>query len=530
MPWQDDEVVAPPGTAPPPSTLGGYAKAAGAGLINAGTGALGILGDTRDLYNALLEAAGGEVPASVKAPSRLTPTSTDVRQALEENVGPVYKPQGRVEEGIAKAAEWLPNILAGPGGVARRGIEQVAAPLAGTEAAGALAEGTGYEIPAEIAGGLVGGMTAPSVERVTRPSPIEPTRQRLIDALEQGQPPVELTAGQRTGSRPAEYLETELGGEMYQRRRAQQGEAATQRVLNEIGEQGESRATPQVLTRAEARIGTDFDRLASTAVIPLDQQLQNNLLDAVTEFQSTGGVAGGPESVMNLIADLAAQNGGVLRGEAYQTIRSRLGKWTRTGPPEIKQVARDMQEALDNAVERHMPAEHMEEWQQARRQWRNFLVVKDVMSTGGQEVGQGIIPLQKLRAAMEANRPDSYSLGRGELSELAHAGETFMREPPQSGTASRATARLIPTAIGAGLGGGLGSLMTGNLGAAGLASTAGGLAGAAAPAIYGRAAMTRPVQNWIAGQQPGAMSEATRRQLLLQALMAPRLFQEEGGQ
>jgi hypothetical protein len=517
---------------PSESTLSGLAKSAGTGLVRGVTGIAGTLGDTRNLYNMLLEMAGAELTPEEKAPSRLTPTSQDVTGFVEENVtGELYKPQGWAEEGVAKVGEFLPNIIGGPGGLAKRAITQVAAPAIGAEAGRHATEGTAAEPYGELVGTLLGGAAPVAAEGRIRPSPIDPDRQRLVDVLTQEGVGEHLTAGQRTGSRRVEYLETELGGETYARRLAAQDEAATRAVLRRLGENAD-RATPPILNRARARIGGEFDRLAASTVVPMDAQLQNDLLTTITNFQAMGGVAPGPEDTMNLIADLAAQNGGVLRGDAYQTIRSRLGEWSAEAPPEVRQAAIRMQGNLDDAVQRNMPpgSPRLEEFRTARQQWRNYLVVKDVMSKGGGDIGQGRIPLERLRTSMESISPDSYSLGRGELSDLAHAGETLMRQPNNSGTAARQAARGMPAAAVSGIGAGTTAFLTGDYGLAGLAGGVGALGTMAAPAIYGRAAMTRPVQNWLGSQQPGEMSAAARRQLLIQAMMAPRLFQEEGGQ
>jgi hypothetical protein len=140
----------------PSSTLGGYAKAAGTGLARGVTGILGTLGDTRDLYNALLEKAGAELTPAEKAPSRLTPTSQDVEGAVEGVTGEFYEPQTSGEKFVSTIGEFVPGLFGGGAGLARKAITQVAAPAVASEAAGQATEGTAAEPWARLIGALLG--------------------------------------------------------------------------------------------------------------------------------------------------------------------------------------------------------------------------------------------------------------------------------------------------------------------------------------------------------------------------------------
>ncbi len=103
-------------------------------------------------------------------------TSKQIQGAVEKQTGPLYQPQttaGKlVGAGIETAAN--PASYLGPGSLALRAGGALASGVA-SEGAGQLAEGTGYETPARIAGAVAGGTAAakslgPSAAKAATPA------------------------------------------------------------------------------------------------------------------------------------------------------------------------------------------------------------------------------------------------------------------------------------------------------------------------------------------------------------------------
>lgn len=126
----------------------------------------------------------GESP--VPMPDELLASNSDKMAALDKNFD-LHKPQGRAGQFGAAIGETLGNPLsyAGPGSLALRVGAGVAGAV-GSEGAGQAAEGTNYEIPARLAGGLAGGLLAGKVAGLNTPRVANATVEDLKDAASAG--------------------------------------------------------------------------------------------------------------------------------------------------------------------------------------------------------------------------------------------------------------------------------------------------------------------------------------------------------
>jgi len=154
------------------------AKSVGSGLASATVGAIGGLGDIRELASKGVDLAGQElgvdlspVKTAASAASRfipplgmaaMAPTSADVKSTVTDPiVSPDYQPQYETGRLLKKGAEFAPNMLiGGPDGLAARFMTNVAAPAIGSEIGGQVGGPLG-----EIAGGLVGAGGASAAAR-----------------------------------------------------------------------------------------------------------------------------------------------------------------------------------------------------------------------------------------------------------------------------------------------------------------------------------------------------------------------------
>jgi hypothetical protein len=359
-------------------------------------------------------------------------------------------------------------------------------------------------------GGVIGG-AAPYVGSMARRmvSPAPASASQTAAARTMQNEGITLTAGQRTGSKKLQYLESELGGGAADAIMERQAEQLTQAVLRRIGVNG-NRATPDVVDAAYDAIGQRFDNLAAITNTPFDNRLQNNLLQVAADYMDT---AGNPapivERMVNRLGDLARANGGRVTGPIYQEVRSTLGRLSKNADPATRGALRELQEALDDGVERHLSGQTLQAWQDARRAYRNFLVVERAVTSAGQNAAAGLITPAQLRSAAINQNRRAFARGANDFSELANAAVQTMTPLPQSGTAPRATVQAIKGAlpfVGAAVGGG---------GTLGMGALAGAAAGALAPAAVGRAMLSRPgraaiANQWAAGPQAGVVENLLR--------------------
>lgn len=520
-----DQLVAPaagassPSQGQPPQSASGLLKSLGAGAVRGVASLGGMKGDISDLIGAglgkLEQLTGLPSPPEGSAPQMpLSPRSSDLVAAAEGVTGPLYEPQTRAEKYTRTIGEFLPNAIGGPANLGRRLMTRTVAPALGSEAAGQATEGTAAEPYARLAGAMAGATVPTALRRAATPFPNSPERQAMVDTL--AREGVTPTAGQRTGRQRLQAFEQEMGGHAFDRAQSRVNDEFTQAVLRRAGIVG-TRATPDVVNQAFTRIGREFDGLAARTQVPLDQQLQNDLLATVTDYQQvTGQVAPVVENMMNRIAHLAGQNGGVLEGRAYQNIRSKMGEFVRSADGPTQMALREMQEALDDAVERHMSQADRIRWQNARRQYRNILVIERAATGAGSEAAMGAISPARLRQAAVGQNRRAYVRGTDDYSELGHAGQALINVPPRSGTPERLAVRGIPAAIGGVLGGQMGG--PGEI-------AMGAFAGSALPYALGRTALSGPMQRYLSNQRfPTGNQEALRRALATGVLYGPRML------
>lgn len=307
---------------------------------------------------------------------------------------------------------------------------------------------------------------------------------------------ITLSAGQQTGNKGMQYLESELGRGAAEALLERQSEEFTSAVLRRIGVDA-ARATPEVLEDAYRGIGQQFDNLAMVTNTPFDTTLQNNLLNIAADYVSNAGTpAPVVENMVNRIGQLAQQNGGRLTGQTYQEMRSTIGRLSRSTDPTTAMALRVMQDALDDAVERHLSGQTLQAWRDARRAYQNYLVVERAVTSAGEKAAAGLITPAQLRTAAVNQNRRAFAHGSNDYAELARAGIQTMTPLPQSGTAPRLAAQAmnnLPALIGAGLGAPAGPW----------AAIAGATAGYAIPRAVGGAMLSRPGRALLANQLAG---------------------------
>lgn len=166
----------------PENSLAGSAKAIGAGLAEGAASLAGLPADAIDLAARGVDYLGGTNLGEATAPLAQKYGSEGIKSKIEQYTGELPKPQTDTEKFLHSAAGFLPAAAVGPGGVARRVLTQAVVPGVASEAAGQLAEGTGYEPLARVAGALGGAVAASKAANAmaaTRGIPKPPTNELI---------------------------------------------------------------------------------------------------------------------------------------------------------------------------------------------------------------------------------------------------------------------------------------------------------------------------------------------------------------
>lgn len=431
---------------------------------------------------------------------------------------------GRARTGVAGAVANVGGAIAGPAKLAKMGVTATRLPVLGkalgltgdAAAIGALTAygndqdvGTGAAVGAALGAG--GQVLANAGSRLVSPLVSAPTRAKAAKVLAQEGVPV--TAGQKTGSRALMYAESELGGGAAGKIMDKQADQFTAAALRRVGENA-TRATPEVVDRAFTRIGRNFDELSARNALLPDQRIAADLTNIAVDYASLVAPSARLGKIEKTVNDvLGLLQSGQMDGRVYKTLRSDLNRFaSSTTQPEAKSAARDLIQALDAGMERSIVRSNPADagaWSQARRDYRNMLVIEDAVTRAGPKAASGVITPANLRSATARKQGKrNYGRGSGDFAQLARAGEEVLPALPDSGTASRMAARLVPNMIGAGIG--LGTGISSGDPVDMMTNTA---IGFGVPWAAGRVLMSRPAQAYLGNQAAASMTPEARAAL-----------------
>ena len=490
-------------------TIGDAAGAFGAGVVRGGAALAGLPGTVGDLVDQGLTSAGqyiGIIPDDWSAP-----TSSLSGQSLVSGLGQAtggltdYKGESVPAQFAGTVGEFLPGAAAF-GGLSPSNLAMYGAvPGVASEAAGQITEGTAAEPYARVAAALAAPIAAQGVanlgRRIISPNAgADPVRLALAQTLDDAGVPI--SAGQRVGNEALRRKEgITTGG---QNLMGEQAGAFTEAALKTAGISAK-RATPEVMAKAADDIGQVFDDIVrGVDVVPDAVQAQKAIDASKLAFElSPDKLPPLLKNVENRLLD-AATGGSPIQASVLKQWRSNLSKLTRSADAATREGAASMLDAVDDAMAATLTkmgrADDVARLAQARSDWRNLLALEKAVGSAGENAAAGLISPSALRNAVKTQGTSSYVRGgRGDIGELARAGEGVMKALPNSGTpAGMSALGFNPQNIMTAVGGGLGATAGGPFGA-----VAGALAGSAYPAVSGAIRMSPVIQRYLANQAVG---------------------------
>jgi hypothetical protein len=497
---------AAPATAPMTwgQTAADVARSVGGGLSKGVAGLAGLPADlgtlaitAKDKADAYLTGRDVNALATERNAQAMVQPSTIAQaggDALNKAYGYDYKPETTAGKYADTVASFVPGAALGPGSLMRRFALGAGIPGLASEAAGQVTAGTDAEPYARVAAALASPAVA---SRAITPIGIPAARAPLVATLDHEAVP--MTAGQRTGSMPLQWMESMLsdlpGAGAGARNMMEQQQQGLNRAVGRRFGSEEPLLTPDVMRRADDRIGNVFEDVSTRHDLQYDPQLGQGIADTIDRYgRKLPSLS--RETFGNLVTDLRDQviaNGGTIPGPVYQQARSDMTKivqGARNSDPLYADAVRGLRDHLDGAFERTIAGtEDAGRLSEARHQYAAMKTAEKALSGPGGLSAEGNIPPKQFSSAVRSNDKTAYVRGQGDMADLARA-VTKIEPLPNSGTNPRNMANSFITSLGA-MGAGL---------LAGAPSTTVAGTGAAAmvlPAVAGRAIMSRPVQAYL---------------------------------
>lgn len=214
--------------------------------------------------------------------------------------------------------------------------------------------------------------------------------------------------------------------------------------------------SPEALQAAKDRIGGTMNDIAARTSITDPDAVQVSIGNIINDAQKVL-----PDNEVAPLLKLAenigsVRQGNAISGDAYQALTrsgAPLDRLSQSADPNVAHYAGLIRNALDDGLQASAAPADTAALQNARRQYKNLQTVARIAPKAD---ATGNISPALLRGAVSTNFKNQAFQGAGDLGELAQIGQTFLKEPPQSGTVPRARAVLGPLGLAA-LGGGEGA-------------------------------------------------------------------------
>lgn len=163
----------------------------------------------------------------------------------------------------------------------------------------------------------------------------------------------------------------------------------TRILSHSVGEDTDS-LTPEVLERAQGRIGKGLDAVAANTKMVYDPTLHKRINDILYDVTSASGISKADQkAVRNVIEDIrnsAAFTPARKSGQAFQQLTqygSMLGELSQSSNPTVRQAGGDLSDALFETVARYSPADQTKALFDLKDQYRNVLALRKPVAKAG---------------------------------------------------------------------------------------------------------------------------------------------------
>jgi hypothetical protein len=291
-------------------------------------------------------------------------------KAVEKFTGPLYHPQTDTGKYFdAGTSGVLGGLATGPASVPN--IVKSLTGALGSEYLGQKFQGTNAELPARLAGGMLGSRAPSVARRMNTPLPAEPNHLARAQNYERTTG-TQLPAGQYTGNPVWNSIEAPIRNWWGSGRGftpQQQQEAVSRALMRSTGGPNELPTVNTVRTQARNLGDTVLDQTTNMPHIPLgvnaNPELANDFRDAAQRARASLRLpANAPVPVVDPMIETMRRDPATnlfrnrLTGPEYAEHRHNLGETARsTTPmsPAIRQAHFDVRDALDAAAERVSP-------------------------------------------------------------------------------------------------------------------------------------------------------------------------------
>jgi hypothetical protein len=213
-----------------------------------------------------------------------------------------------------------------------------------------------------------------------------------------------------------------------------QARAFTQALMDRAGIPA-ANATQESIAAAKTQIGKLFSDLGSRNSLTVDDELRQELGNAVANYNRQVSLSQRAPGVEAAADDILTRNDPEIAGDIYTSMRSGFGKDAqrmRKSDPVQAQAYRDIQGALDNAMERSIAANNPDDlgaFREARRVYGNFQDISRAASklTGENAVAGSIPPSRMQTVLSSGGKAENYAAGKGDLAELTRAGAGILQ-------------------------------------------------------------------------------------------------------
>lgn len=357
----------------------------------------------------------------------------------------------------------------------------------------------GIEAPIDAAGSVVVGK---ALGKLLQPfsNKLTPEAEKLAQIAQNNG--IDLTAAQKSGNKILQGLETAFTNNPFTMGRQQDSrdkilQQFTTAALSKIGINAKE-ASPAVIDKAYNGIGGTIGSITKSADIPRDENLYSDVKKAIDQYSTTlnslqrrqffkyaNDIAPIlkqpqpkrladepytawdniylPNDVVPTEKKAVAEN---ILGETYQKTRSQLGTIMKSNwktDPNYSNALEALQDAIDDAAERHLPTEAAQKLSQARNQYHGLKILMKSMASSAGDASSGNVPAAAFTRAVIGDNASGYVRGKGDYNTLARIGSTFLKGYiPDSGTTTRQMLQKVitgaaPTGAGFAAGGTMGA-------------------------------------------------------------------------